>query len=79
MVTAVVVSSGVVSAPQITLIARLTTSALDARRGVIRLHPEVLDALGLRQWDAVRLIGARSSVVLAGAGQDLPASRYSMT
>lgn len=60
------------SAPQITLIARLTTSALDARRGVVRLHPEVLDALGLRQWDAVRLIGARTTVALAGAGQDAP-------
>ena len=29
------------SAPQITLIARLSTSAVDARRGVVRLHPEV--------------------------------------
>lgn len=60
------------SAPQITLTARLTTSALDARRGVIRLHPEVLDALGLRPWDAVRLTGARSSAALAAAGQTAP-------
>jgi len=59
-----------VSAPQITLIARLTTSALDARRGVVRLHAEVLDALGLRQWDAVQLTGNRRSVALAGAGQN---------
>ncbi|MDQ2882580.1 MAG: AAA family ATPase [Actinomycetota bacterium] len=58
------------SAPQITLIARLTTSALDARRGVVRLHAEVLDALGLRQWDAVQLTGNRRSVALAGAGQN---------
>lgn len=50
---------------QITLTARLSTSALEARRGVVRLHREVLDALGLRQWDAVRLIGARSSAALA--------------
>ncbi|MGH3786777.1 MAG: AAA family ATPase [Pseudonocardiaceae bacterium] len=57
------------SAPQITLTARLTTSALDARRGVVRLHPEVLDALGLRPWDAVRLTGARVSAALAAAGQ----------
>ncbi|MGH4015956.1 MAG: AAA family ATPase [Pseudonocardiaceae bacterium] len=56
------------SAPQITLTARLTTSALDSRRGVVRLHPEVLDALGLRPWDAVRLIGARVSAALAAAG-----------
>ncbi|MGH3897414.1 MAG: AAA family ATPase [Pseudonocardiaceae bacterium] len=60
------------SAPQITLTARLSTSALDARRGVVRLHPEVLDALGLRQWDAVRLTGARISAALAAAGQTAP-------
>ncbi|MGH3934391.1 MAG: AAA family ATPase, partial [Pseudonocardiaceae bacterium] len=60
------------STPQITLTARLTTSALDARRGVVRLHPEVLDALGLRQWDAVRLTGARVSAALAAAGQTAP-------
>ncbi|MGH3822876.1 MAG: AAA family ATPase [Pseudonocardiaceae bacterium] len=60
------------SAPQITLTARLTSSALDARRGVVRLHPEVLDALGLRPWDAVRLTGARVSAALAAAGQTAP-------
>ncbi|MGQ0716089.1 MAG: AAA family ATPase [Pseudonocardiales bacterium] len=60
------------NAPQITLTARLATSALDARRGVVRLHPEVLDALGLRQWDAVRLTGARVSAALAAAGQTAP-------
>jgi transitional endoplasmic reticulum ATPase len=57
-----------VSAPQITLTARLSPSALDTRRGVVRLHPEVLDALGLRAWDAVRLTGARVSSALAAAG-----------
>jgi transitional endoplasmic reticulum ATPase len=61
-----------VSTPQITLTARLSTSALDARRGVVRLHPEVLDALGLRPWDAVRLTGARVSAALAAAGQTTP-------
>ncbi len=60
------------SAPQITLTARLTTSPLDNRRGVVRLHPEVLDALGLRPWDAVRLTGARVSAALAAAGQTAP-------
>jgi transitional endoplasmic reticulum ATPase len=40
---------------------------LDTRRGVVRLHPEVLDALGLRQWDAVKLTGARVSAALAAA------------
>jgi transitional endoplasmic reticulum ATPase len=61
-----------VSAPQITLTARLGTSVVDARRGVVRLHPEVLDALGLRPWDAVRLTGARASAALAAAGQTAP-------
>ena len=60
------------SAPQITLTARLSTSAVDARRGVVRLHPEVLDALGLRPWDAVRLTGARTSAALAAAGHTAP-------
>ncbi|MPY99741.1 MAG: AAA family ATPase [Actinophytocola sp.] len=50
---------------QITLTARLTPSALDTRRGVVRLHQEVLDALGLRAWDAVKLVGARVSSALA--------------
>lgn len=52
----------------ITLTARLSPSALDTRRGVVRLHPEVLDALGLRAWDAVKLTGARVSAALAAAG-----------
>lgn len=56
----------------ITLTARLSPSALDTRRGVVRLHPEVLDALGLRAWDAVRLTGARVSAALAAAGENPP-------
>jgi transitional endoplasmic reticulum ATPase len=55
---------------QIVLTARLSTSALDSRRGVVRLHPEVLDALELRQWDAVALTGARVSAALAAAAAD---------
>lgn len=55
---------------QIILTARLSTSALDSRRGVVRLHREVLDALGLRPWDAVRLTGARTSAALAAAAPD---------
>ncbi|HEV8560286.1 MAG TPA: AAA family ATPase [Actinophytocola sp.] len=54
-------------ASEITLTARHSPSAVDIRRGVVRLHPEVLDALGLRQWDAVRLTGARVSSALAAA------------
>ncbi|RKT52271.1 AAA family ATPase [Saccharothrix australiensis] len=56
----------------ITLTARLSPSALDTRRGVVRLHPEVLDALGLRAWDAVRMTGARVSSALAAAGDGPP-------
>ncbi|EHR63364.1 AAA family ATPase [Saccharomonospora cyanea] len=53
------------TSPRLSLTVRHTTSALDSRRGVVRLHPEVLDALGLRAWDAVRLTGARVSAALA--------------
>lgn len=56
-------------APEITLVARLAASAADARRGVVRLHPEVIDALGLRSWDAVTLAGARvTTAVVAPSG-----------
>ena len=40
-------------ASRLSLTARLNTSALDSRRGVVRLHPEALAALGIREWDAV--------------------------
>ncbi|WP_309111753.1 AAA family ATPase [Saccharothrix sp.] len=56
----------------ITLTARLSPSALDTRRGVVRMHPEVLDALGLRAWDAVKLTGSRVSAALAAAGDGPP-------
>jgi transitional endoplasmic reticulum ATPase len=52
----------------ITLVARLAASAADARRGVVRLHPEVIDALGLRSWDAVTLTGARVTTALVAPG-----------
>ncbi|MBB3050290.1 transitional endoplasmic reticulum ATPase [Prauserella isguenensis] len=58
------------SSAQLTLTVRHTPSALDSRRGVVRLHPEVLDALGLRSWDAVRLTGARASAALAAPADD---------
>ncbi|MEO8816390.1 MAG: AAA family ATPase [Mycobacterium sp.] len=58
----------------LTLIARLNTAAVDARRGVIRLHPEAVTALGIREWDAVSLTGARTTAAVAGlAGSDTPA------
>ncbi|MFC5995433.1 AAA family ATPase [Pseudonocardia hispaniensis] len=61
------------STPEITLVARLSAAATDARRGVVRLHPEILDALGLRSWDAVTLTGSRITTALAAAaGPDTP-------
>jgi len=50
----------------LTLTARLNTAALDTRRGVVRLHPEALAALGIREWDAVSLMGSRTTSVVAG-------------
>lgn len=55
-----------VTSPELTLTVRLNTSAADARRGVVRLHPEALAALGLREWDAIALIGARRTAAVAG-------------
>jgi transitional endoplasmic reticulum ATPase len=58
---------------QVTLTARLNTSALDSRRGVIRLHPEAIAALGIREWDAVSLTGARTTAAVVGvAGPGTP-------
>jgi transitional endoplasmic reticulum ATPase len=48
------------------LTARLNTSALDSRRGVVRLHPEAIAALGVREWDAVSLTGSRTTASVAG-------------
>ncbi|WP_040799160.1 AAA family ATPase [Nocardia higoensis] len=56
---------------ELALTARLNPSAADARRGVVRLHPEALAALGLREWDGIALSGARHTaavVALAPAG-----------
>jgi transitional endoplasmic reticulum ATPase len=58
--------------PSITLVARLAASAADARRGVVRLHPEVIDALGLRSWDAVTLTGARVTTALVAPSEGPP-------
>ncbi|MCV7209716.1 AAA family ATPase [Mycolicibacterium canariasense] len=54
----------------LTLTARLNTSALDSRRGVVRLHPEAIAALGIREWDAVSLLGSRSTAAVVGVAPD---------
>lgn len=60
---------------QLTLTARLNNSAVDSRRGVIRLHPNAVAALGIREWDAVSLTGSRTTAAVAGlADQDSPVS-----
>jgi transitional endoplasmic reticulum ATPase len=66
--------SGPVSgAAQLTLTARLNTSAVDSRRGVVRLHPSAVAALGIREWDAVSLTGSRTTAAVVGlAGADTP-------
>ncbi|BBZ35489.1 AAA family ATPase [Mycolicibacterium confluentis] len=59
---------------RLTLTARLNTSALDARRGVVRLHAEAIAALGIREWDAVSLTGSRTTAAVVGvAGPGVPA------
>jgi transitional endoplasmic reticulum ATPase len=45
----------------LTLTVSMRPAALDARRGIVRLHPEVLAALGLSQGDPVRLAGQRTT------------------
>lgn len=58
---------------QLALTARLNTSAVDSRRGVVRLHPSTIVALGIREWDAVSLTGSRTTAAVAGmAGGDVP-------
>ncbi|GAA2196039.1 AAA family ATPase [Micromonospora lupini] len=55
--------------PDLTLTASLRPAALDARRGIVRLHPEALTALGLRPGDPVRLAGRRETAgIVAAAG-----------
>ena len=52
--------------------ARLFPSPLDQRRGIVRMHPDALTALGLSVWDLVSLTGTRTTggmVALAPPGR----------
>jgi transitional endoplasmic reticulum ATPase len=51
---------------RLTLTALLNTAAVDSRRGVVRLHPNAIAALGIREWDAVSLTGSRTTTAVAG-------------
>jgi len=53
----------------LTLTASLRPAALDARRGIVRLHPEVFAALGLRPGDPVRLAGRRTTAGVAALAE----------
>ena len=58
-------------ASTLTLTARLTTASLDARRGIVRMHREVLSALGIAPRAAVTLTGGRTTGATAvPAGPD---------
>jgi transitional endoplasmic reticulum ATPase len=54
---------------ELTLTASLRAAALDARRGVVRLHPEVLAALGLSPGAPVRLTGRRTTAGIAALAE----------
>jgi transitional endoplasmic reticulum ATPase len=43
----------------ITMRAALHASPLDARRGIVRVHPDVLSLLGLRPWEPLELTARR--------------------
>ena len=55
------------------LVLRVAASAADSRRGIVRAHPEALVALGVREWDAIEIVGARrTAAVVAAARADAP-------
>ncbi|MEC3958669.1 AAA family ATPase [Nocardia sp. CDC153] len=52
--------------PEIKLTARRNPSSADARWGLVRLHPEVMMALGLQAGDGVTLTGGRRTTAVVG-------------
>ena len=61
-------------ADDLTLTVTLRPAALDARRGIVRLHPEVMAALAINPGDPLRLAGTRTTAGLA-ARADAAASK----
>jgi transitional endoplasmic reticulum ATPase len=56
-------------ADELTLTVTLRPAALDARRGIVRLHPEVMAALAINPGDAVRLTGSRVTAGVAARAE----------
>ena len=56
-------------ADDLTLTVTLRPAALDARRGIIRLHPEVMNALAVNPGDPLRLVGTRTTAGIAARAE----------
>ena len=56
-------------ADDLTLTVTLRPAALDARRGIIRLHPEVMNALAVNPGDPLRLVGSRTTAGIAARAE----------
>src|SRR4051812_11011415 len=56
-------------ADDLTLTVTLRPAALDARRGIVRLHPEVMAALAIKPGDPVRLAGTRTTAGIAARAE----------
>jgi transitional endoplasmic reticulum ATPase len=54
---------------ELTLTVTLRPAALDARRGIVRLHPEVMAALAINPGDPVRLGGTRTTAGVAARAE----------
>jgi transitional endoplasmic reticulum ATPase len=53
----------------LTLTVTLRPAALDARRGIVRLHPEVMAALAVNPGDPLRLAGTRTTAGIAARAE----------
>jgi SpoVK/Ycf46/Vps4 family AAA+-type ATPase len=58
-----------VVADDLTLTVTLRPAALDARRGIVRLHPEVMNALAVNPGDPLRLVGTRTTAGIAARAE----------
>ena len=56
-------------ADDLTLTVTLRPAALDARRGIVRLHPEVMAALAINPGDPLRLSGTRTTAGIAARAE----------